>query len=1063
MPLLNRPIAVLAVSIAIVAAGIWSAANTPLEWAPQLELPEVGIRASWPGASPRAVERYITSPIERTVQSIPGTEHVQSYSEEGVATITLQVSDSTPLSVYVAQVNERLGILRKSLPDRVVPRLSKKVPDALKDERGFMEVQAVGTQNPDILRTIVEESITPRLQSIVGIGEIEILGGTHLELLVEPASSKLELYGVSINDIRITLADLFTDDAYGRLRSDGEAQLLLRWRETELSKIADAPVRTTSGQLIRLKDVATITLSPAPTRSISRVDGNSVVNMRIDRARGSHLIEVAEQIHERLAEMDAEFGDEIRFIILDDKSEEVRDQLADLRIRGGIGLILVILVLVFMLKSVRAVALVALSTAVAFGIAFLLMRPLGLTFNLLTIAGLVLVCGLIVDASIVIIEQIAARKTVSKSFHTVCSDALKTVFLPLVGGTLTTVAVIIPLVYLSGDLRKIFLPFAVLTAITVLASLASAGLVIPPLSRWLPHRATHSWRRGRTWAAIPYKAVSKFPKLTLVLLVLLIGIPTWLLPNQITIDTDSPRPQQRLSQLYNETVGSTGIRSLRDKIDPIVGGVSRRFFKNVDYGQRWNRQPNDQVRVSLSFPPGNTVDRSDTVIKNFEAFALADESVSRTVVTVREQSAYMRVEFLEGALSKPEPYVLREKLIREAVQLAGIRVSVSGLLPEGYFGGIGGGISGFVVQAWGPNYDDLQSMCERFAERLKAGSRRVAGVDLSASRYGFFTESRQLLQFDWRADNHAYSGVSSAGVASILRPMLSTRFPSFHTQIDDQPLVPVRIAIADAEKTDVETLINTPIHAGDSTTFSLSSYVIKETPSAIEREDQQYKRYMRVDYRGPSRLGNQYLDRALSTFAVSPGYRLEKRQFSFVTEEVARSLFWMLAGTAFIVFLVTASVFESWRLPWLVLVSVPLAGIGVGLGFLWTESVFAEGAFIGLILLVGIAVNDSILLVDRYRAVRSLRPTIENAVAIRLAVRNRLRPMWTTTLTTIVAMLPLLLFPDQSNFWTGLSVTVVGGLFASTLLIPAAIVALVSCSRPQLRLQPSETSHPPYP
>jgi len=152
-------------------------------------------------------------------------------------------------------------------------------------------------------------------------------------------------------------------------------------------------------------------------------------------------------------------------------------------------------------------------------------------------------------------------------------------------------------------------------------------------------------------------------------------------------------------------------------------------------------------------------------------------------------------------------------------------------------------------------------------------------------------------------------------------------------------------------------------------------------------------------------------------------------------------------GTIFLVFLITAAVFESWRLPLVVLLSVPMAALGVAVGFLWTEANFAEGAFIGVVLLVGISVNDSILLTDRYRQLRRLRPTTSSALLARLAVRERLRPMWTTTLTSVAAMLPLLIFPDEGHFWMGLAVTVVGGLLASTLLAPLASVALLARQR----------------
>jgi multidrug efflux pump subunit AcrB len=212
--------------------------------------------------------------------------------------------------------------------------------------------------------------------------------------------------------------------------------------------------------------------------------------------------------------------------------------------------------------------------------------------------------------------------------------------------------------------------------------------------------------------------------------------------------------------------------------------------------------------------------------------------------------------------------------------------------------------------------------------------------------------------------------------------------------------------------------------------------------------DQQYKRTIAVDFRGPSQMANDFLDRELEAYALPVGYSLGRSSYTFFTDEVQKAFTWVLFATIFLVFVITAAVFESWKLPLVVMLSVPLAGVGVALGFLWTGSSFAEGAFIGVILMVGIAVNDSILLVDRYRQFRERRPNTRPSLLIRLAVRDRLRPMYTTTMTSIAAMVPMLVFPDDGDFWTGLAVTVVGGLMASTLLAPLASVAALSWNDP---------------
>jgi len=258
---------------------------------------------------------------------------------------------------------------------------------------------------------------------------------------------------------------------------------------------------------------------------------------------------------------------------------------------------------------------------------------------------------------------------------------------------------------------------------------------------------------------------------------------------------------------------------------------------------------------------------------------------------------------------------------------------------------------------------------------------------------------------------------------------------------------PDALSVERARQMDAEMLTDRLLTLAGSTQVKLKSvadYSVETVPSRIVRENQQYKRYVEVDYRGPHRMGEAFLKDALEEFSTPPGYSLERDDSSFFTEDAGRAFGWVLLGTIVLVFLATAAVFESWRLPGVVLLSVPTALVGVAAAFLLAgDLVFAEGAFIGSVLLVGIAANDSILLVDRYRHLRTARPHGAIGPIVRLALRERLRPMWTTTLSTCVAML-LLVFPQEEAFWTGMAVTVTGGLLAATLLAPLATVAIVA-------------------
>lgn len=1076
---IRRPVGVLAWATALLLFGGWAALQVPLEWVPQVELPQVTVSASWAGAAPRAVERYVTAPIERAVQGIEGTSRLESTSREGRARVRLSVAEDADLSRYVAKVNDRLAELEEELPDRVQPRLTKAVPEALENQLGFMTLQLVGPLRPDALRRLAEEQVAPKLLGVAGVAAAEAHGGTRREVRVELRPDRLATYGLTAASVRSQVQEAFSEASYGRLRSGpgSSGSLLLRPALSSVEALRGLAVSASrdTSRILHLGDVARVQLRQAPRRSIRRIDGQPVVTLDVRRAAGSPMLEVARSVRERIRGLRAELPEDVRLLVATDRTENVRAQLDDLLWRGGIGFALVLLVLLFMLRSVRAMGVVLFSVAVSLAVALALLGPLGLTLNLVTIAGLTLVFGLLVDNSVVTTEQLLVRRARIRPGAgggprardaAAAEDALRAVWLPLAGGTLSTMAVLGPLVYLSGELRALFLPFGVLVGLTLGASLASAALLVPVLGRFLPPpQAGRRLPRGlRRLRDAPFRGAVRFPRSTLLALILLLGTPLWLLPAEIEappVVQDSREAQtatavakRRLTRLYNEALGSGAVQEAREVLDVALGGVLRPFFQQVQLGASWSgagRPP--AVRVRLELPSGSPIGRADSLLRSFERRALASEATRRTIARIQQGEergpvAFLRVTFREGTLQTAEPYVLRQKLIGRAVGLGGVTVGVSGLLPEGYYSSSGRGISGIRIAARGPSYDDLSGLVEDFARRLKEGSRRVATVHTDASAAGGRESGgRQVVTVRWPAAAARRSGISGETAVNALRPALGARSRALRADFEGEGLLPVRLTTEGSGQTDLHQLTRRTFMASDSTRFrlrGLAEVAVETVPAAIHRRNQQYERTVLVDYRGPSRMGRDYVEAAVEAMPVPTGYELEMSRYDFFDEDTRRTFGWLLLAAVGLVFLITAAVFESWRLPAVVLLSLPLALVGVAVGFLWTEASVAEGAFIGGILMVGIAVNDSILLTDRFRQLRTLRPHTQSSLLARLAARERLRPMWTTTLTSVATLLPILLFPQGSDFWTGLSVTVVGGLLASTLLAPLAIVALLA-------------------
>ncbi|MCG8460456.1 MAG: efflux RND transporter permease subunit [Holophagales bacterium] len=818
--------------------------------------------------------------------------------------------------------------------------------------------------------------------------------------------------------------------------------------------------------------------APAATRSLSRLDDRPFVTLRVERASGSHLLRLASAVHARLGELRSDLPEGVVVGVAEDRSEDVRAELREMAVSGGLSLLLVLAVLICMLRRPRAVGVVVLGTAASLAVALTAMHPLGLTLNLLTLAGLLLVVGLLVDNGVIVAE----RRLLGGSRGT------SELWLPLAAGTATTVAVLGPFLYLGGDLRPLFLPLGVLLAVTLVASLGIFAFLAPAVRPGRPRPARPSSSRQRrardhrrAFGLALYRWAALRPRTTLALLLLAVGLPTPLVPGRIDVPTSgwASADEERRAERWNLTLGSEGALRLRHQLEPWIGGITRPFLETVRRGERWGVASRPALETRVELPAGSGPHRVEDVLRAFEADALAAPGVERVLTHVRGDRGQLRVLFDKGlgegmlTPSPPEaaargdgssswPYRLREAFIRRAMGLAGLDVATRGLVSSSYQAGVGVA-SGYWIEASGPSFEGLLALCDELAARLRRQP-RVAEVASLSGRFGSGDGSK-VLRLGWDSEATARTGWWPRDVISELRPRLALDAPIARLDLDGRPDLPVRVVLGEERvggmpdpggPSALHQLVALPL-AGPGVEARLAehaSLTLETRPGGIERRDQRYRRYLRVAFRGPHRLAEEVIDRELERTSLASGYLLERPSRVFLTAAAEDRLHALLAASVFLVYLFLAAAFESWRLPWVVLASLPAAFFGVALAFVLTDAPFAEGAFLGCILLVGVAVNDSILLVDAYRRERR-RPRAAGGrwrrVAALRALRRRWRPMWTTTATSVAGMLPLWLLADAGELWPGLAITVIGGLLASTLLAPAATIALLSSGRPNRR------------
>lgn len=1044
---LERKRTVIGASCCLLVASLWVASFVPLEWSPSVGLPEAMIFVAWPGASPEQVEREVTAPIEKALRGVPSGGHLESVSQSGAAFVRLELQDRRRLSLLFAEIADRLAAVRPQLPEGVVPLLERRVPDELIDAQGFITLEARGDVDATSLRRFALERLEPRLRSVTGVSRVAVEGGRDLEVRVELLPDQLKVHGLEPPAVRQALVEATTGASHGSLREAGRSILLLRRGLERIEDLRALPIaRKSDGGVLLLGEVAAVASQPSPLRQLARIDGKPAVTVRLEKSPDSALLETADAVHARLAELAAELPPAIGLRIAEDSSENVRRELRKMLLSTAAGGCLVVLILLLSLHGVRSTVLVLLASGLSACVALALMAPMGLSFNLVTLAGLALVFGLLVDNALVVVLKLAEHHRRHGATPEATALAISDVALPLIGCTATTVVVFFPLAYLDRELRDLFVPFGWVVAGALVFSLLAALFLVPvwagDLGADVPRRRQRS-PAGRLGDRI-FGVLSRRPGLVLVVLALLIGLPTPLLP--VRIDTpvlgfESAAEKEHASR-FNATLGSERAQRWRARLEPLLGGVMRPFLEVVELGSRWGEDQHDQLLVSLELPPGSDMARIDEVAAEIESLLVRSPSVERTFTRVIGERATVRGTMRPEAMAGLGPLRLRQELIDHALGLAGCEVGISGLVSQGYYSGVGTA-EGLTIEASGPSYEELGRLGRELRGRLR-GDLRVVEIDLEAGRTAR-QPAREVMALQWDREAVARTGLSAEYLAGALLPRLDHPAPGLELELDGQR-THLRITLAGAERLDIDQLLAMPLPgpAGPVPLAGALRSAVERQPPTVERIDQRYRRYFRVFYRGPFKMGKEAIEKALDELAMPVGYQLELKLQTFFTGEIQNELIYMLLGSLGAILLVMAIVSESWSLPLVTLFAVPMSFVGVALGFIATKAAVAEGAFLGFALLAGLAVNHGILLMDRYARLRRARPHGGARQLGRLALRQRLTPMWATTIASIAGLVPILFAQDSSDLWRSLAITVGAGLLSSALLMPAAFLALVT-------------------
>ena len=1007
----RRPVAIAMGYVAVALLGLFAWQDIPIELMPDRSLPRLTVNGVWRGASPETVEAFLTSPLESTIQLVEGVEKVVSMSSEGSASIEVEFSRDIDMDFARLDLSERLATLEETeLPpgvDRVTVAPYIPAEFAETQRQGLLRYTFTGARTLESLRQHLDDVVVPELSRVEGVAVVTAYGGRERLLEVELDRELMAAMGVSAGDVNLKLADLDLVREAGSIRSgDQQWTVTIRNRPASAQDIRNAIVKTDGGRIIRVSDVAVVRDTYEDIRSHYRVNSRPAVQIWITKEIGANSVRVADRVKERMAAVELRNPPNTRFILDWDESKEIRRQMSDLRNRAIVSVIVIFAVLLLFLKSLRSAVVVFATIAFSILIALNLIYFAGFSLNLLTLMGLAMGFGLIVDNSIVVLENIYRRWQAGTERGDATREGASQVVLPIMAATATTLIVFVPFVYLQGELRVYYLPLAIVVALSLLASLMVAFSFIPALvGKLLPTR-DHAGARDPGWT----------PR--------------------------APFYQRFYEGLVRRTlrwpwlVVAIGLASL---------GGSTYLFKNyVTKGRIWGGgwSQRTYIDISIRLPRGSDIERTDQLTRYFEERLRQMPEVEKFVSQVGRESSRTTVTFPVELEHTDVPVRIKEQLFAFSLGFSRAEVRVYGYGPSFYGGG--GSAPNYRIQVLGYNYEKVRDIAEDLGGRLERYP-RIRDVNTNAS-WGYFTRERASeFAVDIRRDVVARHDVSVEHLVRQISAAVRGQVSENQIKIGGEEIrYDVKLEgnrevdLVELRKTLILTPAGNPVRLGELVTVRP-----RDVLATIRREDQQYERTVAYEFRGPYKLGDLYHNTVIDMTSVPPGYTVKKADgWRWSTEEQTQ-IYMVLAISVFLVYMVTAALFESLLLPLCVLLTVPMALIGVFLVFFYTDAHFTREAYIGVIMMGGIVVNNAILLVDHVNRLRReqslpLIPTILQGTL------DRVRPILMTTTTTILGLLPLVLFSEtaNANIWNALAYALIGGLASSTFLVLTATPAL---------------------
>jgi HAE1 family hydrophobic/amphiphilic exporter-1 len=985
---------------ALVVLGVASFRELGVDLYPKVDIPVVTVTTVLPGASAEEMETEVTKPIEEAVNTIQGIDELRATTVEGVSRVIVTFLLERDTDQAAQDVRDKVAVILRRLPAGIDPPVIEKTdPDA----SPIMSISVSGDRSLREITEIADKQVKQRLEGVSGIGQVLLIGGRKRAIQIQVDAEKLSSLGLSISQVSLALQRQNIEMPGGRL-DQGKRELTLRTlgRVASPEQFGDLVVSVNNGTPVRLRDFATVTDSYEEPRDLARLDGKPAVTLLVRKQSGTNTVRVIETVKAKLTEVTRSLPPDLNAAVIRDQSTFIEGSVNAIYEHLLLGGLFASLVVLFFMRNWRSTLIAALAIPTSLISTFTVMRALGYTLNSLTLLGLTVSVGIVIDDAIVVLENIF-RFIEEKKFRPfdAAVEATREIGLAVMAATLSLVVIFAPVIFLGGIPGRFLQSFGVTAAVAIMVSLLVSFTLTPMLSsRFIKIREESGASHHRSKESGFYRWIENR----------YIGALEWSLSHRKTMVV-----------LCTLTFLS---------IFPLGRSIGMDFFPADDQ---------DEFEVVIKTPEGTSLSGTDAILQQMEERVRNLPEVRHLLTTINSQgtggvtdgSIYVRLSPLQGRTLSQFDIM---KQARAALQdFPGVRVAIQNV------SSIGGRAAPVNVIVRGPDLKELALLSDQFTRKI----REIPGlVDVDST----VNVGNPEVQIEILRDKASDLGVSVTDIARAMRTMISGEEDITKYKEGDE-LYEVRLRVRPEQRLNAEAIGALMIPSSQGRLVRLDNVALVQRgtgPAQIDRYNRQHQVTLTANLLPSKSLGSAISDvqQVITSTGLPIGYDYYFAGLGKVMGEMVTNFLVAFVLSFIFMYIVLAAQFESFIHPITILASLPLAVPFALLSLLVTGKTLHMWSALGLLLLFGVVKKNSILQIDFVNRLRREHGYERHAAMIE-ANRARFRPILMTTLSIIAGMIPTAFGTGPgSSTRSAIAVVIIGGQSLCFLLTLLAIPVL---------------------